>query len=99
MNEKIEVVQYVSKMYRDVKLQMKEGERPQAKKYMLDREAEFVSYIDQIVSLLPREYELIIRYDFLEEREKKWWQKYFKKSTYYRKKSKAIEAFVDCVTL
>lgn len=93
-----EVMNYIAKMYREIRKQMEEGTRPKTKNYVLDTGVEFVEYIDTLVDLLPIEYQRIIKNDFLQERNKKWWQEYFKKSTYYRRKSEAIALFVDCVS-
>ncbi len=101
MNENknnIEIMKYIATMYKDVKKQMKEGNRPIQKNYTIDPGVEFVHYIDSLLEMMPSDYQKIIQKDFLEERTKKWWQEYYKKSTYYRRKSEAIQAFVDCVT-
>lgn len=100
MNEKQnneEIMNYISKMYRDIKEDLKTNQKKNP--YIIDQREEFVAYIDSLVDLLPEEYAKIIRNDYLSERNKKWWMEYFKKSTYYRRKCKAVEAFVDCVTL
>lgn len=89
---------YISKMYKEIKEEIETNTRPVLKDYVLDHGVEFVEYIDQLVSLLPVEYERIIRNDYLNKRNVKWWQEYFKKSTYYRRKRKAVRAFVDCVS-
>lgn len=94
-----EIMLYIARMYKDMKKEVEENKLPRHHNYVLDRRVEFIEYIDRIVEMLPVEYERIIRNDYLNERNKKWWQEYFKKSTYYRRKSKAVEAFVDCVTL
>lgn len=97
-NKNEEIMMYIATMYKKKKQLLKE--KPQNKHdYIFDHDLEFVEYIDRLVTMLPQDYEKIIRNDFLQERNKKWWQEYFKKSTYYRRKSEAIAVFVDCVTL
>lgn len=97
MNEKEyyeTTMNYIAKMYRDVKNEIKEVKEENGD-YIYDGNDEFVKHIDTILSLFPEEYERIIRNDYLEERTVKWWQQYYKKSTYYRRKYKAVSAFVD----
>ena len=48
---------------------------------------------------MPYEIERIIRKDFLDDRQVKWWLEHYSKSTYYRRKEEAIELFVDCLSL
>ena len=99
MNNNEEIMLYIAKMYKEIKQEVAEGRRKKPNNYVIDSGVEFVEYIDRLLELLPPEYEKIIRNDYLNERNKKWWQEYFKKSTYYRRKSEAVKAFVDCVTL
>ena len=92
-------MQYIAKMYKTVKKEMEDNTRPIIESYKLDMGVEYVQFIDTMLSLMPVEYERIIRNDYLQTRTVKWWQEYYKKSTYYRRKREAVETFVDCVSL
>ena len=53
----------------------------------------------KILYFLISRQQRIIRNDYLQTRTVKWWQEYYKKSTYYRRKRDAVETFVDCLSL
>lgn len=69
---------------------VREKEEVQAKQ-------EFMFLIESILKSMSSDLSLIIRNDYLKKREEKWWQAYFTKSTYYRKKNQAVHEFVSCV--
>lgn len=92
-------MKYIAKMYKNIKKEIETNTRPPIESYKLDRGVEYVEYIDTMLSLMPAEFERIIRKDYLETRNVKWWQEYYKKSTYYRRKREAVEVFVDCLSL
>ena len=92
-------MKYLADMYKNKKQVIEDGEKTQSKSYMLDNDVEFVNYFDTMLGLLPAEYERIIRNDYLQPRTVKWWQEFYKKSTYYRRKREAVEVFVDCLSL
>ena len=92
-------MQYIAKMYKKLKKELEEKSGFHKKSIYIDTNEEYVRYIDTILSLMPVEYERIIRNDYLQTRTVKWWQEYYKKSTYYRRKRDAVEAFVDCLSL
>ncbi|MGN1343811.1 MAG: MG284/MPN403 family protein, partial [Traorella sp.] len=82
--EKNEVLmKYIAKRYKQIKKEIKKGYRPTIDTYTIDEGVEFVQFVDRIVDALPDEYELIIKNDYLENRKPKWWNTYFRKSTYY----------------
>lgn len=93
--EKKELMKYIAKLYLE--------EIPKEKleeKHYYETHLKFKRYIDTVLYFLEPEYALIIRNDFLMKRKKKWWITHFNnQSEYYRKKAKAVIAFIDCVTL
>ena len=92
-------MQYIAEMYKTIKKEIENDMRPKIPSYKLDTGLEFVNYIDTMTSLMPVEFERIIRNDYLVDRRTvKWWQKYYSKSTYYRRKQEAVEIFVDCLS-
>ena len=90
-------MKYIAKMYKENKKEIEENKNTIAS-YKLDSNVEFVEHIDLFLSLMPYEIERIIRKDFLEDRQVKWWLEHYSKSTYYRRKEEAIELFVDCLS-
>ena len=59
---------------------------------------EFIHDVDEILKSLPPDYEIILRNDYFRHRERKWYLKYYSRSTYYRLKVDALNEFVRCVT-
>ncbi len=90
---------YVAKTYKEIKLKIESDEKSLKKDYLLDKDKEYVRFIETILSLMPQEYERIIKKDYLQERIVKWWQEFYSKSTYYRRKHEAVKLFVDCLSL
>ena len=92
------IMLYLSEMYKTKLVKVNE-KKNSSKNYLIDSDEEFIRYIDTMVSLLPLESERIIRNDYLQERNVKWWQEFHTKSTYYRRKHEAVKLFVDCLSL
>ena len=51
--------------------------------------------IDYTISCLDRESQRILYYDFVYRNDKYWWREYYSKSTYYRLKNLAMDAFLE----
>lgn len=94
-----ENINYLASLYKKSRMEIEEENKEKKESYMLDKNLEFINYMDTVLGLMPFEYERIIRKDFLENRTVKWWQEFYSKSTYYRRKREAVEAFVDCLSL
>ncbi|MDO4193707.1 MAG: hypothetical protein Q4D24_10425 [Erysipelotrichaceae bacterium] len=62
-------------------------------------DAKLVYYVDRCLLECDRTAQLIIRREFLEESEHKWYEQYFSRSTFYRLKADAVKQFVDCLNL
>lgn len=96
------LVKYLADMYQGVDLNVIEESlcyvEESKERNKLWEAIEFVRYMDEILRSLPDDYEFILRNDYFRIREKKWYLKYYTKSTYYRLKAEALDAFVRCVT-
>ena len=89
----------IVQMYKEKNEKISMNEKPSYKDYLIDNDEEYVRYIDVMLSLMPYEYERIIKNDYFQERIVKWWQEFYSKSTYYRRKHEAVKLFVDCLSL
>lgn len=58
---------------------------------------EFASRIRLILRRLDREEALILMNDFLEIKKNDWWKLQYSRSTYYRRKRLAMDAFLRCL--
>ena len=87
---------YLGKKYQEYALTECKNDHAIHEKTEIDNKMRFMLYIETILKTMPSDYALILRNDFFKKREEKWWQAYFTKSTYYRKKSQAIDEFVSC---
>ncbi len=50
--------------------------------------------IDYIISSLDEDSQRILYFDFVYKNNKYWWREYYSKSTYYRLKNIAMDAFL-----
>lgn len=55
--------------------------------------------IDYTISCLDEESQRILYFDFVYRNDKYWWREYYSKSTYYRLKNIAMDAFLNKTTL
>ena len=62
-------------------------------------DAKLVYYVDRSLLECDRNAQLIIRKEFLEESENRWYEQYFSRSTFYRLKADAVKQFVDSLDL
>lgn len=58
---------------------------------------EFASRIRLVLRRMDREDALILINDFLEIKKKDWWKQEYARSTYYRRKRLAMDAFLRCL--
>lgn len=92
-----EILENVTKKYLRIKRNYIFNSSTKIEMSLNEKNNNFVELVDTVLSTLPYEYEIIIRNDYLSNlKVVKWWHPYFSKSTYFRKKRKAIEQFVDC---
>lgn len=100
-NENEVIVKHLSRIYKKLKqeyfdvdhLMVCEGEYQEAIEAF-----EFIETIDAILDAMDYDEALILRNDYFNHREAKWFMNYYSKSTYYRIRSRAIDEFVRCVT-
>lgn len=92
------IMTYIAEMYKEKKAKIEMEDKSLNKNYLLDNDEEYVKLLDVILSLMPHEYERIIKNDYFQERKVKWWQEFYSKSTYYRRKHEAVRLFVDCLS-
>ena len=79
--------------------EIKSNEKSTNKNYLIDNKEEYVKFLETMLSLMPHEYERILINDYFHDRNVKWWQEFYSKSTYYRRKHEAVKLFVDCLSL
>ena len=89
----------IVEMYKEKNENISIDKKNSYKDYLIDHDEEYVRYIDVMLSLMPYEYERIIKNDYFQDRIVKWWQEFYSKSTYYRRKHEAVKLFVDCLSL
>ena len=66
----------------------------------IDEESQrFVMKVNFALLSLEKDEAMIIYNDYLLKKEPKWWVPYFSKASYYRKRNKAIEVFLDFLEL
>lgn len=95
--ENEQFLSYIGRKYREcATIECYRGNELRERSSIEDK-VEFMFYVESILKMMPQDYALIIRNDFLKKRNEKWWQAYFTKSTYYRKKNRAVDEFVSCV--
>lgn len=101
MSDDEKVVRYIGCIYRETLSKIKKdgvSVREKNPDELLGPDEEFIFVIDRILYLMDDNLALIIRNDYLSQRESKWYLRYFSKSTYYRLREKAVSEFVRCVT-
>jgi hypothetical protein len=64
------------------------------------REAErFVHAVERALQDMDREYQEIIRNEYLKTGDRNWHMDYYSKTTFYVLRKKAIRAFADCLDI
>ncbi|MDD2434283.1 MAG: hypothetical protein PHW67_03400 [Bacilli bacterium] len=71
-----------------------EGEADEDRKAQLKKEQDFVNFVNQVYLLLSTDSRLIIKNDYLLQREDFWWEELYSRSTYYRRRSQALRDFI-----
>ena len=94
-----DIMLYIAEMYKEKKEKIETKKESSSGNYLLDNDEEYVKFIDFMLSLMPQEFERIIKNDYFQERTVKWWQEFYTKSTYYRRKHEAVKLFIDCLSL
>lgn len=89
----------IVQMYKEKNEKNSTNEKPSYKDYLIDNKEEYVKFLETMLSLMPHEYERILINDYFNDRNVKWWQEFYSKSTYYRRKHEAVKLFVDCLSL
>lgn len=93
------IISYLADLYKEKKAEIKSNEKSTNKNYLIDNKEEYVKFLETMLSLMPHEYERILINDYFHDRNVKWWQEFYSKSTYYRRKHEAVKLFVDCLSL
>lgn len=58
-----------------------------------------VSSFEMIINALSQDSQLIIKNEFVEQRNDEWWIDYYSRATYYRLKTRALEEFLFYINI
>lgn len=96
--DQVLLVQNIGKMYRESLAELENEKKDQIR----EEQGFYLSLsvkekVDEIVQNLRIEYAIIIQREFLEEKSKNWYEKYFTLEEYNMYKKGAIHSFLHCL--
>ena len=81
--EATEMVEYLGSLYQRCLIDLED-----------DHKRSYVDRMDIILDVLGTPYGILIRREYFENTDKKWWMKFYSRSTFYREKAKACNKFL-----
>ena len=58
---------------------------------------QFLRWMQYAMDRLSKDERMILEKEFILYEDRDWWYEYYSRSTYYRMKQKAMDAFLDCL--
>lgn len=92
--EKEKIIQFIFNKRRKILLLSKRVKDVSGKESSQDL---FLRWVHYALKSCPKEYQRIIENEFILHEPKDWWYDYYSRSSYYRTKQKAMDAFLDCL--
>ena len=81
--DKERIIEYIFMTYRKLKLE--------------NGQNDMVEYIDQHIDRLSSEAKRMMIIEYVQNDGSYWWEEYYSRATFYRRKKKFTLAFIDCL--